>query len=349
MIIDAIRPESAALLVIDPQNAFCHPQGTLGLSGVNLAPAQEALIPIRRLAESFKAAGLPVIWTQQIHLEKDASRAQKSLPSHTDKRARVSAVSGSWDASFVDEIADLVDDQTFVVVKHRFGAFYQTRLEALLDMLGISTLFVVGMTANACVETTLREAYLRDYDVVAVTDAIAAVRPEWIDTAQLVWGQYFGVLATSTEVLGWLNHALRPQALRVHHLLLETADLTKAENFYVDILGFEITKRDLFRDGRAFVSTKQGLGLVEGQQGFDATGGTLQHLCFAARHIDAIAERAQEAGHRIVRGPEPGPYGHTVYIEDPDGNEIELFDSSPLSTIANPHIHPTTTTQKVPE
>jgi ureidoacrylate peracid hydrolase len=334
MSFDAIKPESAALLVIDPQNAFCHSQGTLGLSGVNIVPAQNALIPIRSLVESFKQAGLPVIWTQQVHLEKDASRARKSLPSHTDKRARVSAISGSWDAAFVDEIADLADDPTFVVVKHRFGAFYQTRLEALLDMLGVQSLFIVGMTANACVETTLREAYLRDYDVVAVTDAIAAVRPEWIETAQSVWGQYFGVLATSNEVVDWLDKARRPKALRVHHLLLETSNLERSEKYYVDILGFDVAKRDVFRDGRAFISTKQGLGLIEGGEGFISSGGCLQHLCFESQQIDAIAERARAAGHRIIRGPGPGPYGHTVYIEDPDGNEIELFEKSPTPAIS---------------
>ena len=330
MILNAIKAESAALLIIDPQNAFCHPEGTLGLSGVNIAPAQAALAPIRTLAQSFKEAGLPVIWTQQIHLVEDAARAQKSLPSHTDKSARISAISGSWDAAFADEIADLVVDQTFVVTKHRFGAFYQTRLEALLDMLGVKSLFIVGLTANACVETTVREAYLRDYDVVAVTDAIAAVRPEWIDTAQAVWSQYFGVLANSTEVLSWLDHALRPQAQRVHHLLLETSNLNRAERFYVDILGFDISKRDLFRDGRDFIVTEQGLGLVEGGEGFDSKGGTLQHLCFSARNINAIAKAAQESGHRIVRGPEDGAYGYTVYIEDPDGNEIELFENKLL-------------------
>ncbi|MTW38156.1 isochorismatase family protein, partial [Streptococcus pneumoniae] len=83
---------------------------------------------------------------------------RKVLPSHTAKRARVSAQSGTWDADFVDELADLVDDPTFVVTKHRFGAFYETRLQVLLDMLGVDALFVTGVTANACVETTLREA-----------------------------------------------------------------------------------------------------------------------------------------------------------------------------------------------
>lgn len=320
-----LDPASAALLIIDPQNAFIHDKGTLGISGVNVAPAQVAVGPMRALAERFKAAGVPVIWTKQVHLAADAARAKKVLASHTSKRKQVSCLSGSWDAEFVDEIADLADDPTFVIVKHRFGAFYETRLEALLDMLGVQTLFVAGVTANACVETTLREAYLRDYDTVAVTDAIAAVRPEWIDTAHAVWQQYLCVLSDSAEVLQWLDATATPRARQLHHLLLQCADLAASEKFYLDLLGMTVRKREEFRDGRPFVSTHQGLGLVQAEPG-TTKGGALQHLCFSAAGVDKIAEAAAGAGHRIVRGPGPGPYGHTVYIEDPDGHEIELVE-----------------------
>lgn len=318
--LDALVPEKTALLLIDMQNAFCHDEGTLGVSGVDVKPAQATIEPVRRLAEAFGAAGLPVIWTRQVHLERDASRARKVLPSHTSKRKRVSALSGSWDAEFVDELADLATDPTYVLTKHRFGAFYETRLDALLGMLGVDALFVAGVTANACVETTLREAYLRDYDVVAVTDGIAAVRPEWTATAEGVWAHYLGVLSTSDDVLGWLERANRPQALNVHHLLLETTDLDASVAFYTDVLGFTVRKREDFRDGRRLVVTHQGLGLTEGGS---RASGVLQHLCFTARDVNGIADRAKDA---VVRGPGPGPYGHTVYVSDPDGNEIELFE-----------------------
>jgi ureidoacrylate peracid hydrolase len=324
--IGAIDPRSSALLVIDMQNAFCHPEGTLGISGVDVAPAQATYAPVRRMAEAFAGAGLPVIWTRQVHLARDASRARKVLAAHTAKRKQVSALAGSWDAAFVDELADLATDPTFVVTKHRFGSFYETRLRSLLDMLGVRALFVAGVTANACVETTLREAYLRDFDVVAVTDAIAAVRPQWTETAQAVWEQYFGALATSEEVLEWLAQRGGPGVDTLHHLLLEVADLDQSVQFYVEVLGFRVRKQEPFRGERQLVVTEQGLGLTNGAAGMRAG---LEHLCFAARGVDDLARRASTAGYRIVRGPGPGPYGHTVYIEDPDGNEVELVELAP--------------------
>lgn len=326
-LLDPISAGSAALVVIDPQNAFVHPEGTLGISGIDVAPAQEAMHSIRRLVERFKAAGLPVVWTQQVHLEQDASRARKVLASHTSKRKQVSALSGSWDAEFVDEVADLVDDPTYVVVKHRFGGFYETRMDELLRMLGVQTLFITGVTANACVETTIREAYLRDYDVVAVTDGIAAVRPEWTATAQEVWSHYLGVIASEADVLDWLDAQSAPGPRALHHLLIECSDLAASERFYFDTLGFTERKREDFRDGRPFVATHQGIALVQAASPRATEGQSIEHVCFASTGIDAIAERAESAGYRIVRGPGPGPYGHTVYIADPDGNEIELFDA----------------------
>lgn len=328
---EALQPVMAAgsaLLVIDPQNAFVHPEGTLGASGVNVEPAQEAMHAIRELVQKFKAAGLPVLWTQQVHLEADASRDRKQLASHTQKRKRVSALAGTWDAEFVEEVADLVDDPTYVIVKHRFGAFYETRLEEMLRMLGVQSLFVTGVTANACVETTLREAYLRDYDVVAVTDGIAAVRPEWIDTAHAVWQQYLAVNVTSDQVFSWLDDAAKPRAHHLHHLQVDCSDLAASEAFYFGILGFTERKREAFRDGRAFVGTHQGLGLVQAAGELSATTSPLGHMCFPATGVDELAERALAAGHTIVRGPGPGPYGHTVYIQDPDGNEVELFEQA---------------------
>ncbi|MBX5469558.1 MAG: isochorismatase family protein [Thermoleophilaceae bacterium] len=327
MSIAALDPARTALLVIDMQNAFVHDEGTLGASGVDVKPAQATIAPHRRLIERCRAAGMPVIWTLQVHLPDDASRARKRLASHTAKRKRVSALAGTWDAEIVDELKDLADDPTYVVVKHRFGAFHETRLDALLRMLGVEALLVTGVTANACVETTLREAYLRDYDVVAVTDCIAAVRPEWEPTAHAVWSHYLGELATSQEVIDWLDGAGRGAEVEgLAHLLLQTTDIDAAERFYVDLLGFKVRKRERFRDGRPLILTEQRMGITSGRKPGD--GANFDHIAFHVRGLSGLVERARAAGVRVIRGPEPNAYGLSVYLEDPDGNEVELIGPS---------------------
>jgi len=323
MTLDVLDPGRTALLVVDMQNAFVHDEGTLGISGVNVAPAQAIIEPIRGLVEACRAADVPVLWSQQVHFATDAGRARKRLPSHTQKRARVSALAGTWDMELVDGLKELAAVEPHLVFqKHRFGCFYETRLDAALRMLGTEALLVCGATANACVETTLREAYLRDYDVVAVTDCIAAVRPEWEPTAHAVWAQYLGVLATSADVIGWLERAREPRAVALGHLLLQVEDLDAAESFYLGLLGLTVRKREEFRDGRPLVVTNEGLGLTTGRP---PGQGPLEHLAFRARGIPALAERAQAEGVTVVRGPEPSSYGVSLYLTDPDGNVVEVF------------------------
>jgi ureidoacrylate peracid hydrolase len=114
-----------------------------------------------------------------------------------------------------------------------------------------------------------------------------------------------------------------PGERRLHHLLLQTTDLEKAEWFYLGFLGFGVKSREPFPDGRPLTVTAEGLGLTNGATG--PAGSVLEHFAFRARDIRGIAERAVSAGVRVIKGPGPGPYGLTVYLADPDGNKVELF------------------------
>ncbi len=109
----------------------------------------------------------------------------------------------------------------------------------------------------------------------------------------------------------------------IHHLLLQTSDLEKAENFYLEFLGFSVRNREPFHDGRPLTVTNEGLGLTSGAKG--PAGLVVEHIAFRSSDIRGIAERAAAEGIEIIKGPGPGPYGLTVYLADPDGNTIELF------------------------
>jgi catechol 2,3-dioxygenase-like lactoylglutathione lyase family enzyme len=114
-----------------------------------------------------------------------------------------------------------------------------------------------------------------------------------------------------------------PPVERLHHLLLQTSDLDKAEAFYLGFLGFTVKNREPYADGRPLTVTEQGLGLTTGASA--PAGSVLEHFAFRARDIRALAERAAAAGVGVLKGPGPGPYGLTVYLADPDGNRVELF------------------------
>jgi catechol-2,3-dioxygenase len=112
------------------------------------------------------------------------------------------------------------------------------------------------------------------------------------------------------------------RAIRLGHLLLQTANLEQAEEFYVGFLGLTVRKRGSFRDGRPLVVTDQGLGLTEGRP---LGAGPVEHIAFQGAGINELAGSAERLGIPIVRGPEPTEYGLSLYLEDPDGNTIEVF------------------------
>ncbi|MCC7484288.1 MAG: isochorismatase family protein [Burkholderiales bacterium] len=326
MDLGALELKSSALIVIDMQNAFVHERGTLGVSGVDTGRLAAIVPALKRLIERCNAAGIPVIWTVQEHFQADAVRARKKIEAHTAKRKQVSALAGSWDAAVIDELKELSGfNPALVVRKHRFGAFYQTRLEQVLRMLGTQTLFVTGTTTNACVETTIRDGYLRDYDVVAVTDCISGVKEEWERAALEVWSRYFCALASSGEVAAWIDAQRRPRALGFAHMLLQVADLDASRHFYVDLLGFSERQAKPLADGRPFVPFHQGIALTTGGPGKPLQ---IDHMAFRVRDVAGLAERLRQAKVRFFQDLHDGIYGRTVYVADPDGNKVELYEEA---------------------
>ena len=63
-----------------------------------------------------------------------------------------------------------------IVTKHRYGAFESSDLDLVLRSKGIRTVIMTGIATNVCVETTARQAFLRDYYVVFTSDCTAHTR-----------------------------------------------------------------------------------------------------------------------------------------------------------------------------
>ena len=89
-----------------------------------------------------------------------------------------------------------------VVIKHRYSAFIGTRFESVLKTFAIKTLIMTGVGTNVCVESTARDGYMLDYNIVFLSDCTATASPGVAHEATLQnIRAHFGTVATSDEVL----------------------------------------------------------------------------------------------------------------------------------------------------
>ena len=77
----------------------------------------------------------------------------------------------TWGTDIVDELTPAESDP--VIYKTRFSGFYRTELDELLREWGVKHLIVTGCTTSICVESTIRDAFFRDYHCILLEDCAA--------------------------------------------------------------------------------------------------------------------------------------------------------------------------------
>jgi ureidoacrylate peracid hydrolase len=196
--------ESTALVVVDIQNGFCHPDGAVA-ARLDISRHRTILPNIEALVRAAHEKGLPVFWTRQEHLQGDAALKKHRLATHLAKLEYVPCLRGTWDAEILDELQELVQPEDVVVTKHRASGFYNTTLEVALRMRAIDTLIIAGVTTNYCVEATIRDAYARDFDLLIVEDACGAPWPDLHDAVMKTASIFHGVVASTADTLAALG------------------------------------------------------------------------------------------------------------------------------------------------
>jgi ureidoacrylate peracid hydrolase len=158
----------AALLVIDMQNGFLHPEGSVTRNDQPMFEVERVVAETVDLVAETRTAGLPVVYTQHVfrpdYFDVPPRLRSRDLFSEGDE----SLVKGSWDAAVADELKPL--ETEVVVEKNRYDAFLYTDLELVLRTLGIGRLLVCGVATNVCVESTVRSAEQRDFEVTVASD-----------------------------------------------------------------------------------------------------------------------------------------------------------------------------------
>jgi ureidoacrylate peracid hydrolase len=196
--LDAIlAPSRSALLVVDVQHDFIHPEGWAARHG---SPSLRQVIPpINRLIGAARAAGVPVVYILMEH------GPAMDLPNY---RARYVArgmdgdilcAAGTWGARLDGEVtAPVAGDLT--VVRHSYDAFAGTTLHDLLRQRGVESVVGTGVVTNLCVQTTVQHAFALGYYVVIAEDATATPDPTVQAVTLANFRQYFGPVVPSQTI-----------------------------------------------------------------------------------------------------------------------------------------------------
>lgn len=165
-------PKTTALLTIDLQNDFLHPEGAYGRAGQS-APAIAALpARIRPVRDALRAAGGTYVSAQFTLVP--GPQGEPLIAPHLKALRPFLTIGdfapGAWGHTLVDELKDA----DYIIEKVAYSAFYQTRLEYVLKALGINHLIVGGIVTNGGVASTLRDAHLRNIETTMLTDGCAA-------------------------------------------------------------------------------------------------------------------------------------------------------------------------------
>jgi ureidoacrylate peracid hydrolase len=196
-----LERRATAVLVVDMQNAFVDPKGSLAKLGVPVGRNTGPVPHIQRLLAAARAAGVRVIHLK-FQLRGDLGNLGalgKRFPPLSDLKH---CAEGSWDADFYPGFEPKPGE--YVVAKSRFSGFFGTDLDATLRCLGIDTLVVTGVATNVCVESTVRDAFIRDYRVVVPRETTSSYTPEMEEASLAVFGFMFAeVVGVDAVVAAW--------------------------------------------------------------------------------------------------------------------------------------------------
>ena len=166
-----------ALLVVDVQNDFVDPRGSLHVRG-----ADEVLDAINREIHAAREANVPIFYTQDWHPERTPhfNTDGGKWPSH--------CVHDTWGSQFHPKLhlhgpADFLKKgvggedgySAFTVRDPETDEHTSTGLVHRLHKLGIRHLAVVGLATDYCVRETALDAIRHGFEITAVADAMKPV------------------------------------------------------------------------------------------------------------------------------------------------------------------------------
>lgn len=189
-----------AIMVVDLQNDFCDNKGVFASLGLNVEPAQKVTQRIIDFLDRIKVKNVPVIFTKQIESAKITPLNLKRQFSN-DKLKAVCAPN-SWGADFY-KIKPKNKD--YVIEKHTYDVFSNPQTDEILKRHEIKTLIITGVNTDVCVDTTLRSAFTRGYQIIVPKDLVGTMNTQGEEYYLKIFDRFFGDVVHSQDIIGYLD------------------------------------------------------------------------------------------------------------------------------------------------
>ncbi len=196
--LNTINPQRTALLTIDLQNDFLHPDGAYGRAGQGADSIKALPDRIAPLRDALRAKGGTYVSAQFTLVP--GPQGEPLIAPHL-KQLRPFLTKGDFaPGGFGHSLVDTLAPADYTVEKVAYSAFYQTRLEYILRALDIDTLIVGGIVTNGGVASTLRDAHLRNIDTIMLSDGCAAFKQDVHDATLVSLGTVTHVMTCADTI-----------------------------------------------------------------------------------------------------------------------------------------------------
>lgn len=193
-----------ALLTIDLQNDFLHPEGAYGRAGQGadgIAALPDRIVPLR---DAVRAKGGTYVSAQFTLVP--GPGGEPLIAPHL-KKLRPFLTKGDFaPGGFGHSLVDTLAPADYTVEKVNYSAFFQSRLEYILRALDIDTLIIGGIVTNGGVASTVRDAHLREIHTILLSDGCAAFRDEVHEATLVSLGSVADVM-TCAEAMALVEGA----------------------------------------------------------------------------------------------------------------------------------------------
>lgn len=201
-----INPKRTAVVLIEFQNDFTSEGGALHDAVSEVMEQTGMLENARTLVEAARAAGATIVHAP---ITFTAGYGELSESPYGILKGVVDStafVKGEWGAEIVDSLAPQEGD---VVVEGKRGldTFATTNLDFILRARGITTIALGGFLTNCCVESTMRTGYEKGYEVITLSDCVAATSTDEHENAIRFDYPMFSEVTSSAALVEELGRA----------------------------------------------------------------------------------------------------------------------------------------------